>query len=63
MRRNRPVDVSLVVGAVLAAAVLVTTRDTLVAPDRQFSLAASIRDAKLWKIDADHLACVNATDQ
>ncbi len=44
-------------------AVLVTTKDTLVAPDRQFSLAASIRDAKLWKIDADHLACVNATDQ
>jgi pimeloyl-ACP methyl ester carboxylesterase len=44
-------------------AVIVTTKDTLVAPDRQFSLAASIPDAKLWKIDADHLACVNATDQ
>ena len=42
----------------LPAAVLVTTRDELVPPSRQYKLAASIPGAKLFEIGGDHDACV-----
>ena len=44
-------------------AVVVTTRDTLVAPWRQRRLAASIPAAMVFEVDADHLACVRAADR
>jgi pimeloyl-ACP methyl ester carboxylesterase len=41
-------------------AVVVTTRDRLVPPDRQRRLAAAIPGAKVFEVDGDHLACVRA---
>jgi pimeloyl-ACP methyl ester carboxylesterase len=43
-------------------AVLVTTRDQLVPPRRQYRLASSIRGAKVFEVAADHLACVRAAE-
>jgi len=39
-------------------AVIVTTRDELVPPDRQRKLAASIPGAQVFEVDGDHSACV-----
>ncbi len=39
-------------------AVIVTTRDQLVPPDRQRKLAASIPGAEIFEVDGDHGACV-----
>ncbi len=43
-------------------AVLAMTRDEQVPPSRQRKLAASIPTARLYEIDADHLACSTRTD-
>ena len=44
-------------------AVLIMTRDRIVPPKRQYKLAASIPRAKVYEVNADHLACVRAVDQ
>jgi diacylglycerol O-acyltransferase len=41
-------------------AVLVMTKDRIVPPKRQYGLARRIPDAKVFEVDADHLACVSA---
>jgi len=41
------------------SAVLVTTRDELVPPERQRKLAASIPGAKVYEVHGDHDACIN----
>jgi len=41
-------------------AVVITTRDQLVPPRRQYLLAESIPGAKIFKVSGDHLACVRA---
>lgn len=43
-------------------AVVVTTRDTLVTPPRQYALARSIRRARVFEVEGDHFACVRAPD-
>ena len=43
-------------------AVIVTTRDELVPPDRQRKLAASIPGAEIFEVDGDHSACVSRAD-
>ena len=40
------------------AAVVITTRDVLVPPARQYKLAASIPGARVFEVDDDHDACV-----
>jgi pimeloyl-ACP methyl ester carboxylesterase len=42
-------------------AVIVTTRDELVPPERQRKLAASIPGAKVFEVDGDHSACVSTS--
>ncbi len=42
------------------AAVVITTRDQIVPPDRQLELARAIPGASVHYVDADHGACVNA---
>ncbi len=42
-------------------AVVVTTKDRLVPTPRQHELAASIPGAKVFEVEADHLACVGAS--
>lgn len=44
-------------------AVLVTTRDNLVPPKRQYELAASIPGARVFEVEGDHFACVRAADR
>jgi len=44
-------------------AVVVTTRDNLVAPQRQYRLAQSIPGAKVFEVDGDHLACVRVPER
>jgi pimeloyl-ACP methyl ester carboxylesterase len=44
-------------------AVVVTTRDELVPPQRQRRLAASIPGAEVFEVDGDHSACVAAADR
>ncbi|MDP6976973.1 MAG: alpha/beta fold hydrolase [Myxococcota bacterium] len=39
-------------------AVIVTTRDELVPPERQFKLAQSIPGAEIYEVEADHSACI-----
>jgi pimeloyl-ACP methyl ester carboxylesterase len=39
-------------------AVVVTTRDNMVPPVRQYKLARAIGGAKVFEVDGDHLACV-----
>lgn len=41
-------------------AVLIMTKDRVVPVKRQYRLAASIPGSKIYEIDADHMACVNA---
>ncbi len=43
-------------------AVIVTTRDELVPPDRQRKLAASIPGAEVFEVEGDHSACVSRSD-
>ncbi len=40
------------------AAVIVTTRDELVPPERQRKLAASIPGAEVFEVEGDHSACI-----
>lgn len=42
------------------AAVVITSRDTVVPPDRQLELARAIPGATVHCVDADHGACINA---
>jgi 3-oxoadipate enol-lactonase len=44
-------------------AVVVTTRDELVPPERQRKLAASIPGAEVFEVDGDHAACVAGADR
>jgi 3-oxoadipate enol-lactonase len=44
-------------------AVVVTTRDRLVPPVRQYGLAQAIPDARLFEVDGDHLACVRSAGE
>lgn len=44
-------------------AVVVTTRDELVPPERQRKLAASIPGAEVFEVDGDHGACVARADR
>ncbi len=41
-------------------AVVITTRDQLVPTRRQYELAAAIPGARVFEVEADHLACVRA---
>jgi len=43
-------------------AVIVTTRDGLVPPVRQYELAASIPEAAVYEVTGDHLACTRRAD-
>lgn len=43
----------------IPTAVIVTTRDELVPPERQRKLAASIPGAEVFEVDGDHGACVD----
>lgn len=43
-------------------AVIVTTRDELVPPERQRKLAASIPGAEVFEVEGDHSACVSRAD-
>ena len=45
------------------AAVIVTTRDELVPPERQRKLAASIPGAEVFEVRGDHSACVSRADE
>jgi len=44
------------------SAVVVTTRDELVPPDRQYALAASIPGADVYEVDGDHSACISRAE-
>jgi 3-oxoadipate enol-lactonase len=44
-------------------AVVITTRDEVVPPSRQRKLAASIRDAVVFEVEGDHIACVAAAEK
>lgn len=44
-------------------AVVVTTRDDMVPPERQYKLAEAIRGSRIFEVDADHLACVRAVNR
>jgi 3-oxoadipate enol-lactonase len=44
----------------VATAVVVTTRDRIVPPDRQLMLARAVPSASVHEVDADHGACINA---
>lgn len=41
-------------------AVVITTKDMLVSPKRQYRLAESIPNAKIFRVPGDHLACVRS---
>ena len=43
-------------------AVIVTTRDELVPPERQYKLARSIPGAEVFEVDGDHSACLSRQD-
>jgi 3-oxoadipate enol-lactonase len=43
-------------------AVVVTTRDNMVPPARQYKLARAISGAKIFEVDGDHLVCVRDAD-
>jgi 3-oxoadipate enol-lactonase len=43
-------------------AVVVTTRDELVPPERQYRLAESIEGAEIFEVEGDHAACVARAD-
>jgi len=44
-------------------AVVITTKDLLVSPRRQYLLAESIPGAKIFEVHGDHLACVRASER
>ena len=44
-------------------AVVVTTRDSLVRPRRQYRLASSIPDSRVFEVEGDHLACVRVPER
>jgi len=44
-------------------AVVVTTGDRVVPPDRQRKLAAAIPGSSVWPVEGDHAACVDAADR
>jgi len=44
-------------------AVVITTRDRMVPPTRQYKLAASIPGARIFEVDGSHFACVRAVDR
>jgi len=44
-------------------AVIITTRDELVPPERQRKLAASIPGAEVFEVEGDHSACVSRADR
>jgi len=44
-------------------AVVVTTRDNLVGPRRQYRLATSIPGSKVFEVEGDHLACVRVPER
>lgn len=44
-------------------AVVITTKDMLVSPRRQYLLAESIPGAKIYEVHGDHLACVRASER
>lgn len=44
-------------------AVVITTRDEMVPPQRQYKLAAAIPDARIFEVEGDHFACVRAADR
>jgi 3-oxoadipate enol-lactonase len=44
-------------------AVVITTKDMLVSPRRQYLLAESIPGAKIFEVQGDHLACVRASER
>ena len=50
-------------GIDVPTAVVITTEDQLVPPNRQYRLAASIPRAKIFEVAGDHLACVRAASQ
>lgn len=52
-----------ITGVDVPAAVVVTTRDSLVSPYRQLKLARSIADASMHPVPADHGACVVDADR
>jgi len=49
-------------GVDVPAAVIITTRDELVPPERQRKLAESIPGAEVFEVDGDHSACVARAD-
>jgi pimeloyl-ACP methyl ester carboxylesterase len=49
-------------GVDVPAAVVVTTRDELVPPQRQYKLAKSIPGAEVFEVAGDHSACVSAAE-
>lgn len=44
-------------------AVVITTRDDVVPPSRQRKLAASIKDAVVFEVEGNHVACVAAAEK
>jgi 3-oxoadipate enol-lactonase len=50
-------------GIDVPTAVIVTTRDELVPPQRQRKLAASIPGAEIFEVEGDHAACVARADR
>jgi 3-oxoadipate enol-lactonase len=50
-------------GVDVPTAVIVTTRDELVPPERQRKLAESIPDAEVFEVEGDHSACVSRADR
>lgn len=47
----------------IPTAVVVTTRDRIVPTSRQYKLASAIRGARVFEVDGDHMACVNAANR
>jgi pimeloyl-ACP methyl ester carboxylesterase len=50
-------------GIDVPTAVVITTQDNLVPPQRQYRMAASIPGARIFEVHADHLACVRAAEE
>ena len=50
-------------GIDVPTAVVITTQDQLVPPRRQYRMAASIPEARIFEVTGDHLACVRAAGE
>jgi 3-oxoadipate enol-lactonase len=48
-------------GVAVPTSVVVTTRDSVVAPERQLKLAAAIPGAEIIRVDGDHDVCVRSS--